>query len=123
ALSGREHFEIIYVDDGSTDETPQLLQHLKSQFPMLQALRHKKSCGQSAAIRTGILAAKGQTIVTLDGDGQNDPADIGKLLALYRAPIRDKNLRMVAGQRVGRQDSGLKKFTSRIGNAVRQFFL
>jgi dolichol-phosphate mannosyltransferase len=123
ALSGREQFEIVYVDDGSKDQTPQLLQQLKQKFPELRSVRHKKSCGQSAAIRTGVVHAKGSIIVTLDGDGQNDPADIPALLSIYRAPTRDKNLRMVAGQRVKRQDTVVKKLTSKFGNAVRQFFL
>jgi dolichol-phosphate mannosyltransferase len=114
-------FEVIYVDDGSSDETPATLSLLKAQFPFLRWLRHAQSCGQSAAVRTGAGAARAPLVVTLDGDGQNDPAF---LPALVKA-LQDGGPRMglIAGQRVGRKASGFKKMQSRIANAVRNAVL
>ena len=116
ALAGRR-FEVVYVNDGSADATEAELQRLKQQHPWLRQIKHASSCGQSAALRTGILAARGSIIATLDGDGQNDPAFLPKLIeALERGAPR---IGLVAGQRVGRKSSGFKKFQSRIANAVR----
>lgn len=118
-LQGLHAFEIVYVDDGSTDETPRILRHLCAEFAMLRVLRHRTSCGQSTAIRTGVKAAQHPWIVTLDGDGQNDPADIPALLAALEQPGRPSNLWMVAGWRKKRNDTWLRRLSSRIANGVR----
>jgi len=123
ALSEREAFEIVYVDDGSSDDTPARLAEARARYPELRVLRHVASCGQSAAIRTGARAARGTIVVTLDGDGQNDPADIPALLDAWRAEGRAPNLGMVTGQRVRRRDSGLRRLSSRIANGVRSRLL
>jgi dolichol-phosphate mannosyltransferase len=115
-LDGRS-FEIVYVDDGSRDETAAELARLKTDRPWLRHVRHAQSCGQSAAVRTGVAAARAPMIVTLDGDGQNDPKFIPALLAAFEAGAPKVGL--VAGQRVGRKDTGFKKFQSRIANGVR----
>jgi len=119
ALDGRYEFEIVYVDDGSTDDTLPCLIALRRSFPRLRILRHPQGCGQSTALLTGIRAAHGETIATLDGDGQNDPADIPRLLeALWE--LREKNpLAMVTGHRKRRKDAGWRKLTSLVANAVR----
>ncbi len=118
-LAGEAH-EIIFVDDGSSDGTAQALAALKAELPQLRVLRHDRNLGQSRGIRSGVAAAKGETIVTLDGDGQNDPADIPKLLALLRA---DPALGMVSGVRVKRKDSASRRIASRLGNRFRNFML
>ncbi|TCZ64321.1 glycosyltransferase family 2 protein [Roseicella aquatilis] len=113
-LAGTRH-EIIYVDDGSTDDTAAALRAVAVAAPV-RFLRHRQSCGQSAAVVTGVKAARGTWIATLDGDGQNDPADIPRLLA--RAE-REGGVILVAGHRVTRRDSWVKRRSSRIANAVR----
>ena len=118
-LAGEAH-EIIFVDDGSTDGTAQALAALKAELPQLRVLRHDRNLGQSRGIRSGVDAARGETIVTLDGDGQNDPADIPKLLALLRA---DPALGMVSGVRVKRQDTASRRIASRLGNRFRNVML
>lgn len=115
ALADIPH-EIIYVDDGSADATPAILAGLSE----VRWLRHRTSCGQSAAIMTGIGAARGTWIATLDGDGQNDPADIPRLLARAEA---EAGLVMVAGHRVNRQDGWVKRRSSRLANRVRSALL
>jgi dolichol-phosphate mannosyltransferase len=116
ALSGRR-FEVIYVNDGSTDGTAAELTTLKAKHPWLRQVRHAQSCGQSAALRTGIRAARGNIIVTLDGDGQNDPVFLPKLVdALEQGAPK---VGLIAGQRVGRKATGFKKFQSRVANTVR----
>ncbi|MGH7088446.1 MAG: glycosyltransferase family 2 protein [Stellaceae bacterium] len=117
ALRGRD-YEIVYVDDGSGDGTAEALAVLARTMPQLRFLRHARSCGQSAAIRTGILAARGMFIATLDGDGQNDPADIPRLVEVAAAAAPDRRL-LVAGRRAKRRDSLAKRIASRIANAVR----
>lgn len=116
ALRGVVPFEIVYVDDDSRDGTLAVLQELKHQVPELRVLHHVVQSGQSTAIRTGVKAARGEWIATLDGDGQNDPADIPKLMA-ERA--RNADVKMFAGWRVNRQDSGSKRWASRWANAIR----
>ena len=108
-------FEVIYVDDGSTDATVPELEKARVTRPWLRILRHKASCGQSAAVRTGVMAARSRLVATLDGDGQNDPAFIPQLVAALDNP----RVALVAGQRVGRKDGPYKKWQSRIANGVR----
>jgi dolichol-phosphate mannosyltransferase len=116
ALAGRR-FEIVYVDDGSTDATASELRTLMAKHPWLRAITHAESCGQSAAVRSGVAVARAPLVVTLDGDGQNDPAFIPTLVdALERGTPK---VALVAGQRVGRKASGFKKLQSRIANTVR----
>ncbi|NWH08041.1 MAG: glycosyltransferase family 2 protein [Alphaproteobacteria bacterium] len=122
ALAG-EAAEFIFVDDASRDDTAGILLKEKARIPQLRVLKHEKNGGQSAAIRSGVLAARGRLIVTLDGDGQNIPADIQKLLARYRDPARPLRVRMVAGQRVGRKDTAAKRLASRLANAIRSRLL
>lgn len=120
AFKGRS-FEIVFVDDASRDGTRAALTALKGEIPELRVVGHRKNAGQSRAIRTGVLAARGEVIVTLDGDGQNDPADGPALVdALLAGP---PELAMVGGQRVKRQDSRAKKIASKIGNGVRRRLL
>ena len=119
------NYEILYVDDGSADRTPEILKKLEAQVPRLCFLRHPQCFGQSAAILTGVQAAKGAVIATLDGDGQNDPADIPALLERYRREekLLGSELVMIAGYRAKRKDAILKKVSSRIANAVRKVLL
>ncbi|MGN6748615.1 MAG: glycosyltransferase family 2 protein [Xanthobacteraceae bacterium] len=116
ALTGRA-FEIVYVDDGSTDATDQELRALMQAHAWLRQIRHETSCGQSAAIRTGVAMARAPLIVTIDGDGQNDPAFIPALIAAFAAG--GPRVGLAAGQRVGRKATPFKKFQSRIANAIR----
>jgi dolichol-phosphate mannosyltransferase len=117
ALDAQWPFEVVYVDDGSSDGTAAELNRLQVQYPWLRRVRHKVSCGQSAAVRTGVATAHGPMIVTLDGDGQNDPAFIPALLRALEAG--QPRVGLIAGQRVGRKASGFKKLQSCIANAVR----
>ncbi|MCG6203639.1 glycosyltransferase family 2 protein [Rhodopseudomonas sp. HC1] len=117
ALDGRWDYEIVYVDDGSTDATPQRLTDLRSQCPNLRQIRHAKSCGQSAAVRTGVRAARGVIVATLDGDGQNNPAFIPDLIRAIEQG--GERVGLAAGQRVGRKDTGFKKLQSKVANKVR----
>lgn len=122
ALEGRA-FEMVFVDDCSTDDTLAKLGALKVELPMLRVLSHKSNSGQSRAIRSGILAARAPIVGTLDGDGQNDPAD---LPALYRALTHadaSDGLQMVMGRRVNRKDTAWKRFGSQFANTIRKRLL
>ncbi|MFZ5729863.1 MAG: glycosyltransferase family 2 protein [Pseudomonadota bacterium] len=120
AFAGRR-VEIIFVDDASRDGTRAALAALKAEIPQLRVLSHRRNSGQSRAIRSGIMAARAPVIVTLDGDGQNDPADGPALVEALLAGGPD--LAMVGGERVRRQDSRAKKVASRLGNGVRKRLL
>jgi glycosyltransferase involved in cell wall biosynthesis len=120
ALNGRWTFELVFVNDGSTDGTEGALTALKAERPWLRQIRHEASCGQSAAVRSGVAAARAPVVATLDGDGQNDPSFIPALLAALEGGA---NVGLVAGQRVGRRSSGFKKLQSRIANGVRAAIL
>lgn len=117
ALRGVVTFEIVYVDDLSRDATLARLQALQASTPELRVIRHLANSGQSTAVRNGIKAARAPWVATLDGDGQNDPADIRKLLAERDRASADTKL--FAGWRVNRQDSGSKRWASRWANAIR----
>ena len=120
ALAEQWRFEVVYVDDGSSDGTGAELKRLMTQHAWLRRVRHKQSCGQSAAVRTGVAVARAPVVVTLDGDGQNDPAFIPALIrALDAGDPKGPRIGLAAGQRVGRKASGFKKLQSRIANAVR----
>ncbi len=113
-------FEIIVVDDGSTDDTAARVRSLG--LPHVRLLRHPKSAGQSAAVHTGVLAAKARLICTLDGDGQNPPEELPRLVAPLLADTTGR-IGLVAGQRVKRQDTWSKKLASRLANALRGWLL
>ena len=121
ALRGRLAFEIVYVDDASRDDSLAALREARTRFPELRVLRHLSQCGQSTAVRNGVKAARGAWIATLDGDGQNDPADIPKLLAARDAG--EAVVKCYAGWRVDRRDDALKRVSSKIANAVRSRIL
>jgi dolichol-phosphate mannosyltransferase len=121
ALDGRWVYEIIYVNDGSTDATAERLASARTQHKNLRELRHSASSGQSAAVRSGVRAARGAIVATLDGDGQNNPAFLPELIAALDKG--GKRIGLVAGQRVGRKDSRFKKFQSRAANAIRNAIL
>lgn len=121
ALRGVADFEIVYVDDRSRDGTLDALRALKAQVPELRVVHHVTQSGQSTAIRNGVKAARGRWIATLDGDGQNDPADIPKLLAKRSESAPD--IKLFAGWRVNRQDSGSKRWASKWANAIRSRML
>ena len=121
ALRGRADFEVVYVDDASRDDTLAALTAAKAAHPELRVIRHLAQSGQSTAIRNGVKAARGAWIATLDGDGQNDPADIPKLLAMRDAS--SDAIKLYAGWRVDRKDSGSKRWASRWANAIRAHLL
>jgi dolichol-phosphate mannosyltransferase len=117
AFGERTRFEIVYVNDGSTDATEAELRALMAERPWLRQIGHAVSCGQSAAVRTGVEHARAPVVVTIDGDGQNDPAFLPALVATLAAGA--PRVGLVAGQRVGRKATGFKKLQSRIANGVR----
>ena len=121
ALRGKVDFEVVYVDDASKDDSLSVLTAAKAQFPELRVLRHLVQSGQSTAVRTGVKAAHGAWIATLDGDGQNDPADIPKLISMRaESPV---SIKLFAGWRVNRKDSGSKRWASKFANAIRSRLL
>lgn len=123
ALEGHFEFEVVYVNDGSKDSTAQELTRIQQQMTNLRVITHRQACGQSTALRTGIKAATAPTIATLDGDGQNDPADIPRLAATLAGAGENSRLRMVAGYRKRRRDSQVKRISSKIANGVRSRLL
>ncbi len=121
ALAPLGAFEIVYVNDGSGDGTLAELERLALARPHLRVLTHAQSCGQSAAVRTGVRAARASAVCTLDGDGQNDPAFIP---AMYQAlAAAGPTCGLIQGQRLGRKDTGFKKMQSRVANSVRRAML
>ena len=121
ALSGRWNFELIFVNDGSTDGTEAALTALKAKRPWLRQIKHARSCGQAAAVRSGVRAARGPVIVTIDGDGQNDPSFMPALLQTLEQGGAD--VALAAGQRVGRRSGAYKRLQSRVANKVRNAIL
>lgn len=122
ALDGRA-YEMVFVDDCSSDDTRAILAGLKTEFPMLRVLGHRSNAGQSRAIRSGIQAARAPVIGTLDGDGQNDPADLPDLYRQLTRADAPSDLAMVMGRRTKRKDTAWKKFGSRFANNIRKRML
>ncbi len=122
ALDGRA-FEIIFVDDSSSDDTRARLFALKKRIPQLRVLGHRRTAGQSRAVRTGVQAARANLIITLDGDGQNDPADLPGLLGQLTRADAPGDLALVQGRRDKRVDSSWKKFGAGVANRVRRTIL
>jgi dolichol-phosphate mannosyltransferase len=120
ALEGGVAYEVVFVDDGSRDATLDCLRAAMEDHPRLVVVRHRTRCGQSAALHTGVRTARGTWIATLDGDGQNDPADIPRLLAQAREM---GGATLVAGHRRVRHDAWRKRIASRLANAVRRALL
>lgn len=123
ALEGKLEYEMIYVNDHSTDDSAAQLAELARGEPRLRVLTHRANYGQSTAMRSGVLAARAPWVAFLDGDGQNDPADIPKLWEMLHAPGRSAALCMVAGYRRKRRDNWLKRISSKIANGVRSRLL
>ncbi len=108
-----ESYEMIFVDDGSTDESRKVLKEMTSQFPQIHFLGFRKNCGETAAIAAGLKEAKGQIVITIDGDLQNDPKDIPRMLEYL------KDYDMVTGWRETRDDPWIKRISSKIANRIR----
>jgi len=124
ALRPRLTFELVFVDDGSTDGTAEAVRSVRGEVPEVRLLRHSRRHGQSAALHTGFRAARADWIATLDGDGQNDPADIARLVAVRdaRVPL-EPGLALITGQRTVRRDTWLRRVSSRVANGVRSRLL
>lgn len=122
ALDGKVDFEIVFVDDASGDATPQRLAELAQRDPRLRVLRHRRNAGQSTALLSGVRHARGALVATLDGDGQNDPADIPALLSRWDAEQRAGGAvpLLLAGWRASRRDTWIRRLSSRIANGVRR---
>lgn len=124
ALRPRMTIEILFVDDGSDDGTLAAMRAARDEIPEIRLLRHSRRSGQSAAVHTGVRRARGTWIATLDGDGQNDPADFPAMLdALDQAQAADPTVRLVMGNRVTRRDTWLRRMSSRVANGVRGWLL
>jgi len=124
ALRPRMTIEILFVDDGSDDGTLAAMRAARDEIPEIRLLRHSRRSGQSAAVHTGVRRARGTWIATLDGDGQNDPADFPAMLdALDQAQAADSAVRLVMGNRVTRRDTWLRRMSSRVANGVRGWLL
>jgi dolichol-phosphate mannosyltransferase len=121
ALRGHVDYEVVYVDDASSDDSLVVLKTERARHPELRIVRHLRQSGQSTAIRNGVRAARGTWIATLDGDGQNDPADIPKLIDARKTA--DRKVKLFAGWRTTRRDSFNKRISSRIANGVRSRML
>lgn len=122
ALADQMEYEVIFIDDGSTDQTSVVLNDALQRFPRLRVLRHETNCGQSTAVRNGVKVARAPWIATLDGDGQNDPRDILRLMTMVKGET-PSDLWLVAGWRKERNDTWLKRLSSRIANSVRSRLL
>jgi dolichol-phosphate mannosyltransferase len=121
AVAGEAGPELIFVDDGSTDATAEILKKLKAELPQLRVISHGRNSGQSRAVRTGVRAARSDIVATLDGDGQNDPADIPRLVSeLRNAAAR---VALVQGVRRTREDNASKRVASRLANRLRRWLL
>jgi dolichol-phosphate mannosyltransferase len=123
AAVGSLAYEMIFVNDGSTDDTAGILKRLKAEFPALRVLHHSFRSGQSAAVASGVRAARAAWIATLDGDGQNDPADIPKLLAERDAPANRGVHLFMGNRKASRQDTAFRKLQSSVANGVRSSLL
>jgi dolichol-phosphate mannosyltransferase len=123
ALAGRYAFEQVFVDDGSTDTTAEAVRRARADgMAEIRLLRHVQRSGQSAAVATGVRHARGRWIATLDGDGQNDPADFPRLLEALLHPATPR-LKLVMGNRTTRRDTWLRRLSSRVANGVRGWIL
>ncbi len=118
-----DSFEVIFVDDHSTDRTPEIIKDLTDRFSWVRTVRLSRQSGQSAALWHGVHASRFPLIASMDGDGQNDPADIGEMINVYQKLSTDNLCCLVNGWRTGRQDSGWRKFCSRIANSIRSRLL
>lgn len=123
AACGAHRFEVLLVDDGSTDATEQVIRKAQDSYPWVRLVRHPVSGGQSAAVHSGVLKARAEVICTLDGDGQNPPSEVPRLVAPLLAEDAPEDLGLVAGQRVKRQDTLSKRLASRFANALRGWLL
>ncbi len=124
AALGHKNYEMIFVNDCSTDDTLKNLQALKAELPALRAVSHRENAGQSRSVRTGILAARAPVIGTLDGDMQNDPADLPAMYDSLTRADAPENLALIGGDRTaGRKDTAAKKMASKLGNGIRKRLL
>jgi dolichol-phosphate mannosyltransferase len=119
ALSGKAELEMIFVDDGSDDATFERLREAQTRHANLRVVRHRHGCGQSVAIASGVWRASHPWIATLDGDGQNNPADIPALMAALGGQQDTGTPLMIAGYRKKRRDTWLRRLSSRVANKVR----
>lgn len=120
-LGGKASFEVLFVDDGSRDDTVKEIHRAKERWPWIRLVRHRRTCGKSSALVTGARRARGAWIASMDGDGQNDPADLWKLYQRVLQPGVAADLLLVAGQRRRRNDTALKQMSSRVANGVRMY--
>ena len=123
AMNERMEYEIICVDDGSSDSTLAVLLASQTNVKQLRIIRHKQCCGQSTALASGVKAALAPWIVTLDGDLQNDPADIPRLMDYLEQQQNAPRLKMIAGWRKQRRDSWVKRVSSIVANNIRKRLL